>query len=127
LVEVLERRINAENIPRLRVEGGWISEMLNPASGSTGPVSELVPMVTPLRFMVTAADGCIVRQSADLASAEVSRLSNGDFLDAASKLFGADNSRWVRLLNNSGYVWWANNLNEEAALKVVGPTPINQS
>ena len=127
LVEVLERRVNAENIPRLRVARGWISEMLNPASGSTGPVSEMVPMLAPLRFQVTAADGCIVRQAADINSQEVSRLACGDMLDASSKLFGADNSRWVRLLDNSGYVWWANNVNEDAALKVVGPTPVNQA
>ena len=41
IIEGTEFRINQENIPRIRVEGGWISEMLNPASGSTGPVVEV--------------------------------------------------------------------------------------
>jgi hypothetical protein len=40
-IEVFERRINLENIPRLRTEKGWMSEMLNPAAGSVGSVAEV--------------------------------------------------------------------------------------
>ena len=40
-IEVFERRINADSIPRLRTQRGWMSQMLNPASGATGPVAEV--------------------------------------------------------------------------------------
>eukprot|EP01041_Mallomonas_annulata_P001367 gene1367-2639_t len=123
-IEVLERRVNAENIPRLRTERGWMSEMLNPAAGSVGAVAELVPMRNALRMRVTDAPSCAIRQQPDHTAPEVGRLSIGDTVDVVQKLFSADNERWFRVLSPAGYVWWASALNDVFGLELVGLAPI---
>eukprot|EP00607_Mallomonas_marina_P000492 CAMPEP_0182441002 /NCGR_PEP_ID=MMETSP1167-20130531/87430_1 /TAXON_ID=2988 /ORGANISM="Mallomonas Sp, Strain CCMP3275" /LENGTH=131 /DNA_ID=CAMNT_0024635127 /DNA_START=1884 /DNA_END=2279 /DNA_ORIENTATION=+ len=123
-----------DNIPRFRTQRGWMSEMLNPAAGTVGPVSVLVPMRRPLRFRVTAPDGSIVREQPDASSAELRRLSVGDTVDIIGKQFSADCERWLRLQDTDGmegdtttlggYVWWGSSQGDVMALVPVGVAPI---
>jgi len=130
-IEVFERRVNRENIPRLRTAKGWMSEMLNPAAGSVGAVAELVPMRRPLRFRVTAAAAVFERP--DKSSTQLRQLEVEETVDVAGKLFSADNERWVRLVDvpggqsgnaaAGGFVWWGSALGDVTALTVVGLAP----
>jgi hypothetical protein len=88
IVDVQERRINEQGLARLRlsgVDGGWISEVLNPLSGHRGNVVELVPLISPLRYRVTLPKGAMVRSGTELASRFVKTITCGECVTISAK------------------------------------------
>lgn len=81
--QVLERRINAAGVPRLKIAEGWISEVLNPLSGQRGPVVEIVRLLRPLRYRVTLPIGAVVRRTVELASSQVRVLAPGEVVEVS--------------------------------------------
>lgn len=122
MVPVLERKLNAQGLPRLRVvrldpgqrevsaagTPGWISESLNPLSGQRGAVTQAVPLPRALLFRVVLAEGCVVRRDVELASPQVTELRRGDVVAVTGHAWTDAPARRcvprLRLLDGSGWV-----------------------
>ena len=81
---MLDRRINEAGLPRFKIAEGWISEVLNPLSGQTGPVVEIVPLLRPLLYRVVLPDGAAVRRTVEMASAHVKTVAAGEVVEVRS-------------------------------------------
>ncbi|CAM9574570.1 unnamed protein product [Phaeothamnion confervicola] len=108
VVEVSERRMNRDGLPRLRVPNGWISEVLNPLSGQRGPVAEIMPLARPLRYRIVYSEGAVVRRDVELASATVRVLGCGAEVDISAKQFSNHPAsrclQRLRLADGSGWI-----------------------
>jgi len=108
IVESSERKFNAQGLARLKVSSGWVSEELNPLSGQSGKILEIVPLIAPLRYRVILAEGCIVRYGLELSSAIVRTIPKGEYVDICEKKWtdhpSANCIPRLRLLDKSGWI-----------------------
>ncbi|CAM9269631.1 unnamed protein product, partial [Ascophyllum nodosum] len=115
--KVLDRRINEAGLPRFKIAEGWISEVLNPLSGQTGPVVEIVPLLRPLLYRVVLPDGAAVRRTVEMASAHVKTVAAGEVVEVCAKQFGDLGNRCVqRLKLSDGSGWLSIRVNKEPPL-----------
>jgi len=117
LIRVMHRVLNAQGIPRLRIQAaspfpppqqrqnysgnnglwkkdlkqrvveGWISECLNPQSGQRGFVAQPVPFPVPALVRVELEDGALVRAEVELSSHEIGWAPRGTVLAVTGRQF----------------------------------------
>lgn len=108
VVEVLGRRTNSTGLLRLQIEGGFVSESLNPLAGVSGPIVVPLLLWKPLNFVVVLGAGAVVRKTIELSSAVVSNLPEGTELTVIDRSFSENprNNHLLRLklADNSGWV-----------------------
>ena len=108
--------------------------MLNPLSGQSGKIAEMIPMLAPLRYRVIIREGCIVRRGVELSSPIVCTLAYGELVDVIEKRWSDHPSACcvprLRLLDKSGWI----SLRivkvdigclDEAVVEYVGVTPLD--
>jgi hypothetical protein len=108
IVDSSEKKFNEMGLARLRISSGWISEMLNPLSGQTGKIAELVPLLVPLRYRVIIPEGALVRRGIELSSPVVQVIPCGEYVDIIEKKWSDHPSACcvprLRLLNRTGWI-----------------------
>jgi hypothetical protein len=123
-------------LARLRIPSGWISEMLNPLSGQSGKIAEIIPMFAPLRYRVIINEGCIVRRGIELSSPVVRTIPCGEIVDIIEKRWSDHPSVCcvprLRLLDKSGWISLRTVKAElatldEAVVEYIGITPLDES
>lgn len=131
IMEVHERRVNEQGLARLRTDDGWISEHLNPLSGQRGPIVELLPVVSSLKYRVVLQEGAVVRETVELSSPIVRVIQVGEVMSVCDKQFSNHpSSRCVpRLKLGDGSGWISQRLNREPpddllVVELIGAMPL---
>lgn len=135
IIESSERKFNEMGLARLRIPSGWISEMLNPLSGQSGKIAEMIPMLAPLRYRVVIDEGCIVRRGVELSSPVVCTIPCGETVDVIEKRWSDHPSVCcvprLRLLDKSGWISLRTvkaelGILDDAVVEYIGITPLDE-
>ena len=113
-------------IARIRISTGWVSEVLNPLSGMSGPILEPVAMTTSLRYKVILGGGAIVRGGVELASPVVRVVPCGQFVDVIERRWSDyPSSSCVRRFKLRDGTGWVSTVSTDGMgiLELVGPSP----
>ena len=88
VIEVVGRQTNSTGLFRLEVAGGgFISESLNPLSGSSGPIVVPLLMWKPMNFIVVYGQGAVVRRGVELTSTIGETQSEGTEITVIDRQF----------------------------------------
>lgn len=69
------------------IEGGWISEALNPLSGQRGFVAQPLPFPVPALYRVTFPEGAVIRSDIELSSVQLGISPYGSILKVVGRAF----------------------------------------
>ena len=100
---------------------------MNPASGRSGPVVELIPMSRSLRYRVTSKEGVNIQESVELSSPIVREVPCGEFIDVVEKRWSDHPAhscvRRYKLCDGTGWVSSHSALGTEI-LECIGPSSL---
>ena len=86
---------------------GWISEVLNPLSGQTGPVVQSIPCPVPAQFRVTLPVGAVIRQGLELSSNQIGHAPFGSILNIVGRAYSQHSmDRCIQRLKLAGGGGW---------------------
>jgi len=67
--------------------GGWISQVLNPLSGQSGPIAQPLSFPIPALYKVIIEDGAVIRSGIELSSASLGTAVKGTVLRVTGRAF----------------------------------------
>lgn len=99
---------------------GWVSEVLNPLSGQTGPIVKPVPFPVPVQFRIALPDGAVIRQNIELSSNQIGHAPMGTMVTCVQQAYSQNpTDRCIQRLQLAGGGGWV-------SVKLNRPPPSDQ-
>lgn len=119
-LSLLRRNPNHDTASKMNKIVGWVSEVLNPLSGQTGPIVKPVPLPVPVQFRIRLPDGAVIRQQIELSSNQIGHAPMGTIVTCVRQAYSQNpTDRCIQRLQLAGGGGWV-------SVKLNRPPPSDQ-